>query len=334
MSTAPNLDRLESFDALDPCLYRHKKCKQWGLAIIAWERGDKRGYQFEDGRVRIFKKGFYKLFEEVEPPEDAASDLVDELKNRLERSKRRAIRHEKKRGTSRPKAVYPFADQLRIFTTLYPQRFQDAAWTKGIRGIDAGRRLKRHRQPVMDEACELLAAERMQMLIDQHRHPEIVRSCIELLESTSLVTRSQLEVLRRLNNNAQRDFATTLYDLLYDDSILARRFDRFVQVLRTVDSRGPSWQLATVFGALVKPDEHVCVHPSTFRKQAASLKPELDLPKEVSALAYRGVLDLVNATRKALNDKGIEPADLMDVKDFVWQTLRPSAKKILDDIED
>lgn len=336
MSTAPDLHRLESHDVvLDPSLYRHKKRHKWGLAIIAWEHGDKRGYQFEDGRVRVFKRGFYRMFEEVDPPEDAAGELVDELKSRLERSKRRAARkagRAQSSGSRKSKAVYPFTEQLRIFTTLYPKRFADPAWLDGMRGIDASRRLKRHRQPVADEARELLADERMREMMEANRHSEVVRECIELLESTSLVSSSQLEPMRRLRPDAQREFTVTLHDLLYGDAILARRFDRFADVLRAVD-RSVSWQLATVLPALVRPDEHICVHPSTFRKQAASLKPELDLPKEVSALAYEGSLQLARATRAALSDKGLEPADLLDVRDFVWQTLRPSAKNILEDAE-
>ena len=47
--------------------YRHRMRPKWGLAILAWDTGDKRGFQFEDGQVRIIKDGFYDLMIEVEP---------------------------------------------------------------------------------------------------------------------------------------------------------------------------------------------------------------------------------------------------------------------------
>ncbi|MEL6182380.1 MAG: hypothetical protein AAFS10_25715, partial [Myxococcota bacterium] len=57
-------------------LYVHTKRPNWGRAILAWEQGGKRGYQFEDGRLRVFKKDFYGLFDTVELPEDDDSALV------------------------------------------------------------------------------------------------------------------------------------------------------------------------------------------------------------------------------------------------------------------
>ena len=35
-------------------LYRHSKRKQWGFAVLAWEKEGKRGYQFEDGELRVW----------------------------------------------------------------------------------------------------------------------------------------------------------------------------------------------------------------------------------------------------------------------------------------
>ena len=47
-------------------LYRHTKRPEWGVAILAWERGGRRAYQFEDGRLRKFREGYYSLMKPVD----------------------------------------------------------------------------------------------------------------------------------------------------------------------------------------------------------------------------------------------------------------------------
>ena len=69
--------------ALPPALYAHTKGQKWGLAILAWERGPCRGYQFEDGVLRIFKEGFYEMLEEVDAPADKAARVIAELRRKL-----------------------------------------------------------------------------------------------------------------------------------------------------------------------------------------------------------------------------------------------------------
>lgn len=316
-------------------LYRHSKRPNWGLAIIAWERGGKRGYQFEDGRIRVFKKGFYKLFDPVEPSGERAQKLVSELEKRLEASERRKARKERKKKKKKKRApVWSFADQVAIFDHQYPKHFSDPAWVEGMRGVDASRRLKRHRQPAIDDARELLSPERLQEAVQSSEGvAALMQDLRELLDSTSLVTKTQLKPLRRVKGDDARKWLEELHEVLYGDVIFARRFDRFVNVLRGVDSRGPSWQLATVFPALVQPEEHVCVHPTAFRKQAAELVPEVDLPRRVSALTYSTARKIANTTKAALEDKGLNPADMVDIHDFVTSTLKPSAKKVLDKLD-
>ena len=49
-------------------LFRHSKRPQWGIAALVWELNGKRGYQFSDGKLRVFKQGFYGLFESAVAP--------------------------------------------------------------------------------------------------------------------------------------------------------------------------------------------------------------------------------------------------------------------------
>ena len=42
-------------------LFKHSKRPEWGIAIVAYEQPDKKGFQFEDGKLRIIRDGYYDL---------------------------------------------------------------------------------------------------------------------------------------------------------------------------------------------------------------------------------------------------------------------------------
>lgn len=308
-------------------LYKHKKRPQWGLAIVAWERGDKRGYQFEDGKLRVFKKGFYSLFEEVDPPEDAAIDLVDELNRRLATS----IKHAKRKASgNKLKPVYPFETQAEIFRRQFAEGFQDPAWKEDKRGEDASRRLKRHRDAAIEEAQKDFNQESFKALLDEGRYTEVWERAIEHLEGTTLLNRSHIEPLKVLREDQHQEFAEAFYDLLWGDGKFVRRFERYMEALTGGKPDDASWQLATALPALVRPTKHVCVRPSTFKKQAGAIAPSLIYTKNPSPRSYRNYRKMAKATRRKLKGEGFEPKDLMDIHDFIWCTLRPAAKKYLD----
>src|SRR5688572_12808538 len=52
-------------DLVHQSLFQHASRPEWGGALIAWERDGKRGYQFEDGQLRIFTTGHYYLLEPI-----------------------------------------------------------------------------------------------------------------------------------------------------------------------------------------------------------------------------------------------------------------------------
>jgi hypothetical protein len=126
-------------------LFRHTARPDWGLAILAWRRDDKLGFQFQDGQLRIFKADL-DLVQPVAKPADENERVVVELGKAIGR--RRAA---KRIGSDH--ALVSFADQLAYFTALFPNGFQGAKWAKMHRGLDARALLKRHRNPVINDAA-------------------------------------------------------------------------------------------------------------------------------------------------------------------------------------
>jgi nicotinamidase-related amidase len=47
----------------DAPLFRHVKRPEWGVGMLVWERDTARAYQFEDGRLRKIREGYYALLE-------------------------------------------------------------------------------------------------------------------------------------------------------------------------------------------------------------------------------------------------------------------------------
>lgn len=310
-------------------LYEHTKKQEWGVAILAWERDGRRGYQFEDGKLRVFKDGYYQLMQEVDRPADETRALMGELNRKLGRSQQRRKAEEK------GETMLTFEQQLAIFRELYPKGFEDPRWASKVRGTEVARRLKRHRDPAIAEARDKLAAAELDRLIEAESFAAVHQRVVDILDGTNLVTPKQLDPLRTLDEDRQRGFGIALRDLLHGEGSYVIRLERFMSAMRSLRSaKRPGWQLCTAISALAQPEEHICIRPSTLKEQARWMAPRLEHDRRPNAELYERYLTMAHTVREKLVEAGFAPRDLMDVHDFMWTTLRPSAKKKIDDLED
>jgi hypothetical protein len=303
-------------------LYQHRSRKEWGLALLAWDRGDKRGYQFEDGKLRIFKEGFFGLLEEVYAPEEELTPVVGALKRRLGWK-------EQAKAKKKKKAVegVAFEHQLALFQELYPKGFQGAKWAREKRGVDTTRRLQRHRDIAHVTTRKSLCLSRLNTLVQEGDFKAIIETMIEIGDTTDLVAKKALKPLEQLSEDALRELGERLFDLLHGDEKVAIRFERFVDVLVRAIGKQPSWQLATVYLALFKPREHICVKTRTARAQAACLGREITISSQPNAQTYKRLLAVTLDVEQRLKDAGLHPRDLLDVYDFMETTLSPKSLK-------
>lgn len=327
MTDASSLNTLSSPDLIldhTDGLYVHKKRPQWGMAIMVWESDGKRAYQFQDGERRIFKEGFYDMMQEVDPPQETADEMQKILRRRLDDPQ------EHKRAIHTPiKAVYPFETQLTIFNILYPKGFNGAAWRSEKRGEDAAKVLKRHRDAAIKEARARLSKRRVEQLIEQNCALEVADDALAVMRYTDLVGGSVRNKWASLPDDERAQFGEALAMMLHADNPFPNRLDRFVQTMRKVLGRHPEWRASTVLPALLDPDDVVCIHSSTFRKQAGSIAPKIVYAKHATANSYKHFRKVAREVRTRLIDAGHEPQDMLDVHDFIQTTLRPSASKVL-----
>lgn len=285
-------------------VYRHRKCSQWGLGTMVWERDGKRAFKFEDGEERIIAEPFYHLMEKVA---DAAPPDA--------------------RGES---AITPnIDDQLALFLDLFPGGFAGDAWKSTHRG-GSGRRLKRHRQPAVDEAAQKLSPEALDELIAAGEHEAVRDRICDVIGNTDLVTKKHVDQLRAAMMSAS--VAQALRDFLHGDASEAERFSNLRRELGHAGLRSPAWNLLTGILSLAQPQKHVCIRPSVFEQQAKLMRPAFSSRSRPSWNEYSRFLEIAHEVRDALAERGQPPADMLDVYDFIWVTLRPAEKEKLEGI--
>ena len=309
----PAVDSEDSTDTPDAdALYRHTKRDQWGVAVFLWERDGKRAFRFADGETRVFKEGFYQMMVPAPSPEDGSGD---ELRAKVMASAA---------GANKIELKPTVRDQLMLMLESYPDGFIGEAWRDKHRG--GGRRLKRHRDPAIKEAREILDGERIAELCKHGDYAGVLDSLVKVLSGTDLVPSSPIAKLK--TTKPTRDFANAWARITKDPA------EANVRQVQTafVAAQGPatSWQILTAPLALLSPHKHLCVRPSVFGIQGKIVHARFNPPKRANQAAYERYLEVTRLVEEALNEFGHAPPDMLDVYDFAWLTLRPGAKEDLD----
>jgi len=318
-SPASSTEAIPSDATLLGGLYEHKTRPEWGLALRGLSCDGRTAYQFQDGKPRKIADSHIHLMVEVDRPRDESQRMQRELALQAGLS----VGRRERRGSG--EEVFTLDQQVRLFLEDFADGFREPSFVKSYRGTGK-RRNKRHRDPAVAQAGELLGRSVMLSLIAAYQHDEIIARAVEVLQATSLVTARQLIPLTSLDEAGKCRAATALCNLLYGDVVLATAMQAWVDALATA-GKGVSWPLATALPALVMPHNHVCVHATAFGAQARWMAPSLRLAKSVpSGALYARVHAMALRTAEELEARDVAPRDLLDVYDFVRLTLRPAER--------
>jgi hypothetical protein len=313
----PNPPEQSSGESPSP-LYRHSQKPEWGLALLAWERNGRRAFQFEDGNFRKIQEGYYDLLDPVEESDGSVTAVRANLQAAV-----RARRDGSEQKVE--KAVCTFEQQMALFTKLYPKGFADPQWKADKRGSASGSDLKRHREPSLVAMKEALDLSRAGSLIEEGSHGEVTESILDVLAGTNLVPLSHVKNLRRLDDEESSEYAEAAFRLAHGEGSFDERFRAYLVVLGRLLAGRPSWRIATALPALLFPQEEVAVRRSAFIRQAGSIAPTGNYSRKARATSYRSFRRMAGKVRDRLDKAGHEPADFLDVHDFIWTTLRKSA---------
>lgn len=312
--------------ALDPedRLFRHRLRPGWGIGLWVREEKTRRRLVFQDGTRRAFKSGFYHL---LEPVDADTVDIPETFKNLLGEAE--LLREEKPAETTPP--VMAFSDQISVFLHQYPEGFGGEDYIDGHRRPLVRKARKAHVERALERAQSELEEGRLREMLADDRHDEVHAAIAQILRLTSLVAARRVRPLNDLDADARVQLVESVVDLLYGEGQYRDRFDRWVAALDNLGIQ-PNWALATVLPALVHPDTHICVKRSVFGLQARAVLAEGKVQKQVTARRYRNARKIARAVRKRLEEADLEPRDMLDVRNFIWETLRPKGRKLLDEI--
>lgn len=309
-TTSPNPETVE--DGI-PALVRHTKRAQWGLAIVVRKLDDRAIVQFQDGRLRKFKEGYYHMLESVDRPYDVTMELVDALRSMLpdEDQKKR----EKRR---RPIEI---DEQVEYFGEKYDGGFVAEDYTTTHRGDGRKRPLKRHRDGLVAKAAEKLTRKALSGDLEV-----AWKGMVSVLKMSDLVAAKERKVFAGIDEDDRQDVVDAVRVLLYGKALLTQRFDACVSVMERAMGQTPSWPLMTFYPGVVHAKEEVVVAPDLYQRQARWMAPGLRCSDRPMGLLYERMRAMVQGVREALLKREFEPRDMLDVRDFMWLTLKPAAR--------
>lgn len=302
-----------------PSLYHHSKRQQWGLGLIIRHRGDRADLQFQDGRMRTLHLNYKHLLEPVDRPYDLARGLVEALEAMAP--------DELRPRASRGPAPISLLSQARYFRELYPEGFGGDRYRSDRRNDGRKRALLRHRDALIGAAKKMLSKE----AIAKHRADGgallVHAAAVKVANRSDLVSAKERRAFAKIDMVHHEGIAVALRALLHGTSPIAQRFDAWVRTLETAMGQTPSWQLATLFLAAFAPEKHFVVQPKTVERQAEFMAPGLRAGTRPMGVLYERLLGMVHSTRERMLDEGLAPRDMMDVREFMWLTLKPKARK-------
>lgn len=323
-SSSPSTD-----DTPAASLVEHTKRPEWGVGLLTWEDTNRRRYHFRDGKTRTFKRGWYDFLKRAEPPMAERALIVAELEQGagLAEARRDRLDEARDRGVK----LMTFDEQIQVFFLLFPGGLEDEAWVNDVRGEGRARSRKQDRQGSIDLARDLLAQDKMEAGIAAGDFEGLFAGFVEVLTRTSLVSPSKdVTPLAAWDEATKEGAVRALYSLLWnEEASLGERFNAWRAAL--LKGGNPvTWQLFTTPAALVHPEQHVCVHPTAFRTQAKWIAPSYKWPTGPTGDGYLRLLEIAHRVHSEMVQGGLAPRDLMDVREFIARTLRPSAKAALE----
>ncbi|MFT7581559.1 MAG: hypothetical protein ACI9MR_003237 [Myxococcota bacterium] len=312
-----------------PTFYTHKTRPDWGMATLAWAKRDKRALLFDDGKLRRFKAAYYHLLEPVDLPLDEALARTEHMEQSLELHEARDVATQEAREQG--KRLVTLKDQIAIFKHIFKGGFSDPEYISLYRHGE-NNNLKRHWDGTIEAAATGFEQERMAELLGKRDFTAIVTTFKEVLSSQPLTSGAKhIGILDRLPQGRDQQIAEALFAVLWEEGNYVERMNRLVKSL-TMGDAIPSWPVATMAAALVHPNKHVAVKPSVFRAQMRWMAPNAKLKKDPDGPSYKRMRNMASRIAEALSDGDLTPNDMTDVHVFIWETMRPKAKDVLEQL--
>lgn len=200
----------------------------------------------------------------------------------------------------------------RKFLHYYPGGFRDGDYLELERSYKLAAHARWH---------ALLEPAAFRALLRQGRHAEVARHAVQVESRTNLLFSFEKMAIRDAVKSAAgaRRFAEGLYAFLYGPGTDEDRFAAWIETLGKLprkQTRVLTWPVATVWGFLAEPREHLFLKPMVTKGAAERYaipfayrsRPNWETYAEALALARRVLRD----------NRDLKPKDLIDAQGFLW----------------
>lgn len=197
----------------------------------------------------------------------------------------------------------------RKFLSYFPEGFDDEAY------VERAYKWQAHCQ-----WREALGPSTFRSLLRQGNYGEIALRALRIEGRTNLIFSFEKMALRDgVRGDGAETFAKGLYNLLHGRASLERRFEAWVEALSALprkQTRVVAWPVATVFGFLAQPSQHLFIKPNVMRRAAAAIGLDFDYAPRPNWPSYASALKLAEELKRGLRD--MHPRDMIDIQSFLW----------------
>ena len=199
------------------------------------------------------------------------------------------------------------AESVQFFLKEYPEGFYGGKYKKDERDY----KFKAHKL-----ALELLDKEAFQSLLTQQDYLEIRKRALRVINKTNIISQYEKMSLNNGldNEEVQRAFSITLYNLLYGEGDLRQRFEAFSEVLETAGAG--KWPVISYFLFSLFPHKYMFVKPTIMQHLSDLCGFEINYKPQVNWLTYKCILDFSEYLFHELSD--LKPRDMIDIQSFMW----------------
>jgi hypothetical protein len=198
------------------------------------------------------------------------------------------------------------------FLQFYPGGFADESYVE----LERSYKWRAHEQ-----WQAALGTAEFRRLLEHGEYGAIAQRAVRIESRTNLLFSFEKMALRDAvkSREGQRLFAKGLYAFLHGAGSLEARFEAWVETLAQLPRRQTrvlTWPLATVFGFIAAPDEHMFLKPNVTRAAARACGFEFRYQSRPTWRTYREVLDFAALVLEDTRD--LKPRDMIDAQSFIW----------------
>jgi hypothetical protein len=200
----------------------------------------------------------------------------------------------------------------RKFLRFFPGGFDDETYVDWERG---------YKWQAHEQWARSLSRSEYRSLLSSGEFEEIAGRAVRIESRTNLLFSFEKMALRDAvrTTAGARIFAEGLYELVYGRGSAQKRFEQWIEAVASLprkQTRVLTWPLATVFGFIAIPAEHIFLKPRVTQIAAGEYGFDFQYVSRPNWATYQNVIEFAELIRRDQRD--LKPRDMIDLQGFMW----------------